>query len=372
MFKNLFIALVIMAVLAVVFTLFLACESGYREFYITDDESGENFNIDKVSKPIFDPNPGAYEDAQSITITSYTEGATIRYTTDGSTPTSTYGTIYNGTPIPFDASVTINAIAYKTGMDDSVVVTESYLRQVKVICETEVATHVDRQEPDESYIGEIDGSDDLLKVRDKTEWSLQDATMFHHARTFIKFVLTDVDTYYTNGWEIVKAELYLYEKTKVVDHVASPRYANPDDPSDIIQVRLSPGEWPFPDDEFCWDDQELWGDVLTDIYASLIFDPDNDPYYTGEGWRVWTDTFCYPFDDDNPLELKDLVEGWLSGSIPNNYGIFLENDLNAGWWLWKTDPEDPRIKRDQTNEVEVLFDNVVHKPYLLVTVEKNN
>src|SRR5205823_14284387 len=46
-----------------------------------------------VAAPSFNPPAGAY--TQPITISSATSGASIRYTIDGSTPSSTVGTLYS-------------------------------------------------------------------------------------------------------------------------------------------------------------------------------------------------------------------------------------------------------------------------------------
>ncbi len=57
-----------------------------------------------------------------MTISSATSGASIRYTTDGSTPTATTGTLYSGA-FALGSGGTIKAIAYKSGMSDSSVST---------------------------------------------------------------------------------------------------------------------------------------------------------------------------------------------------------------------------------------------------------
>ena len=44
--------------------------------------------------PAFNPVAGAYAVVQNVTISSATSGASIRYTTDGSTPSPTHGTVY--------------------------------------------------------------------------------------------------------------------------------------------------------------------------------------------------------------------------------------------------------------------------------------
>jgi hypothetical protein len=79
----------------------------------------------QCATPAFSPAAGTYPGTQSVTISSTTSGATIRYTTDGSTPTSTAGTIYS-TPVAVSANTTLKAIAYKTDMTDSAVMTGVY------------------------------------------------------------------------------------------------------------------------------------------------------------------------------------------------------------------------------------------------------
>jgi hypothetical protein len=46
--------------------------------------------------PVFDPPAGTYLAPVDVTITSATAGAAIRYTTDGTDPTPTTGTLYSG------------------------------------------------------------------------------------------------------------------------------------------------------------------------------------------------------------------------------------------------------------------------------------
>ncbi|HTP59769.1 MAG TPA: chitobiase/beta-hexosaminidase C-terminal domain-containing protein, partial [Spirochaetia bacterium] len=71
-----------------------------------------------TAAPAFTPAEGSYPSAQSVAISTTTEGAEIRYTTDGSIPSSTNGTLYSG-PIQVSATTTVAAVAYKTGWGDS-------------------------------------------------------------------------------------------------------------------------------------------------------------------------------------------------------------------------------------------------------------
>jgi hypothetical protein len=72
--------------------------------------------------PSLTPAPGSYTAAQSVTLTD--AGATIYYTTNGTTPTHN-STVYSG-PISVTATTTINAIGAESGLTDSAVVSGTY------------------------------------------------------------------------------------------------------------------------------------------------------------------------------------------------------------------------------------------------------
>jgi nucleoid-associated protein YgaU len=82
-----------------------------------------------VAAPSFTPAEGVFTAAQSVAIASSTEGAEIRYTTDGSAPTAASGTVY-AAPIQVAATTTIRAIAAKKGMTDSPVVSATFTIKV--------------------------------------------------------------------------------------------------------------------------------------------------------------------------------------------------------------------------------------------------
>jgi PA14 domain/Chitobiase/beta-hexosaminidase C-terminal domain/Divergent InlB B-repeat domain len=79
----------------------------------------------QVAAPSFNPAPGTYSNAQSVVMTSAETGAFILYTTDGSAPTSSTGTLYSG-PVLVSSTTTLRAIAFKTGMADSSVTSGTY------------------------------------------------------------------------------------------------------------------------------------------------------------------------------------------------------------------------------------------------------
>ncbi len=82
------------------------------------------FNI-LAATPTFSPVGGNYLTAQTVTISTTTSGASIRYTTDGTTPSDTVGTVYNS-PITVSATTTLKAVAYATGYTNSAVATAVY------------------------------------------------------------------------------------------------------------------------------------------------------------------------------------------------------------------------------------------------------
>lgn len=81
--------------------------------------------MQQVATPTFTPTPGSYATAQAVTINCLTAGATIRFTTDG-TPPTTASPAYNNAQIQVAVSTTINAIAEKQGMLTSGVATAAY------------------------------------------------------------------------------------------------------------------------------------------------------------------------------------------------------------------------------------------------------
>lgn len=74
--------------------------------------------------PTFSQEGGSYCGTQSVTISCSTGGASIYYTTDGTTPTSS-STLYSSA-ISVSADMTIKAIAVKDGLIDSEVATATY------------------------------------------------------------------------------------------------------------------------------------------------------------------------------------------------------------------------------------------------------
>lgn len=82
------------------------------------------FVVPSVETPTFSPASGTYSSAQMVAIACATDGATIHYTTDGSTPT-TSSPVYSSA-IAVAESMTIKAIAVKNG-NSSAIATADYV-----------------------------------------------------------------------------------------------------------------------------------------------------------------------------------------------------------------------------------------------------
>jgi fibronectin type 3 domain-containing protein len=91
----------------------VACKPGMNDSIVASATYGI-----VVPQPVISPPSGTYTEAQTVTITCPTSGVTIMYTTDGSIPTASHGTVYTG-PFTVSSSVEMRAIAIKAGMSNS-------------------------------------------------------------------------------------------------------------------------------------------------------------------------------------------------------------------------------------------------------------
>ena len=97
----------------------------YATGYANSSVASGVFDI-QCAAPAFSPVAGTYSSPQMVSISSTTSGAAIRYTTDGSTPGETAGTVYSSA-VNLSADSTLQAIAYLAGMADSPISTGVYI-----------------------------------------------------------------------------------------------------------------------------------------------------------------------------------------------------------------------------------------------------
>ena len=106
--------------------------SGYRYYEGTTGTADICFykldtggsQTETCATPTFSPAAGTYTEAQSVSISTATDGATIYYTTDGTAPT-TSSTVFSSA-INVATTTTIKAMAVKDGMNNSSVATATY------------------------------------------------------------------------------------------------------------------------------------------------------------------------------------------------------------------------------------------------------
>lgn len=80
-----------------------------------------------VTAPTFSVPAGTYTAVQSVTISEATSGATIYYTTNGNTPTTSSPIYTAGTAIPVNVTTTIQAIAVEAGYTTSTIASAMYI-----------------------------------------------------------------------------------------------------------------------------------------------------------------------------------------------------------------------------------------------------
>lgn len=90
--------------------------------------SNQSFQVtNQAATPVISPAGGMYSSAQTVSITDATSGATIRYTTDGTTPTANSAQ-YSG-PISVSSNETLEAVAIANGLTASPVASAVYFLQ---------------------------------------------------------------------------------------------------------------------------------------------------------------------------------------------------------------------------------------------------
>ena len=126
----------------------IAVASGYSNSAVATGTY--TINIPTVATPTFSPAAGSFSSAQSVTLSDSTTGASIYYTTNGSTPTAA-STLYSAsTPIAVSSTTTINAIAIASGYLNSAVASGTFTilgPQVSVVMTTNDETSLMAAQP---------------------------------------------------------------------------------------------------------------------------------------------------------------------------------------------------------------------------------
>lgn len=207
----------------------------------------------KVANPTYDEFETVFTGSTYAKFYTKTSGATIRYTTDGSEPSKTNGTVYN----PMNASdaeydgiavsetTTFKIIAYKDGLQDSDIVTVTYTKKDRLKdCtftptarnfEGEIQVSIENDVADaEIYYILLDSEFDI-----PTEVSKENGTKYTGAFTINKNTYVRAIAYHddyntsfptTKAWELVKENVSLDKSSKyeVEVHVTEPETSSDD------------------------------------------------------------------------------------------------------------------------------------------------
>ncbi|MFO7735503.1 MAG: chitobiase/beta-hexosaminidase C-terminal domain-containing protein [bacterium] len=181
----------------------------------------------KVVPPVFEKDSGNYTNSISTSITSETDGAVIRYTTDETTPSRTHGYLYTG-PISVSSTTDIKAIAYKEDWQessDSNTSSASYTITGKVI--TPVISMVEGSGPDEVDVTistETSGATIRYTTNgtdpSRTNGTTYSATFTLNSTTTIKAIAYKEDWQESSDSDIARAE---YDTGKVLTPNFSPQ-----------------------------------------------------------------------------------------------------------------------------------------------------
>ena len=107
----------------------------------TPDEANSLF-VDGITEDTkFSVDRGLHDAPFSLAITTETPEAIIRYTTNGTPPSETEGTVYAG-PITVNETTVIRAMAYREGFLSTNVDTHSYIFRADVVTQPEMATSI--------------------------------------------------------------------------------------------------------------------------------------------------------------------------------------------------------------------------------------
>lgn len=100
----------------------------YKQVAQVPRPNGDNIQsgVKTVAEPVADTPSGTVNQNKVVKLTTATDGATIYYTTDGTTPTAK-STKYTSAGITVAATETVKAIAVKAGMNASRVATYAYI-----------------------------------------------------------------------------------------------------------------------------------------------------------------------------------------------------------------------------------------------------
>ena len=272
-----------------------------------------NLVAQQAAKPTFSPAGGTFIAAQSVTISCTTAGATIYYTTDGTDPSSTNGTVYSA-PISVSTTTTIKAIAIKEGLPNSAIATATYTITGKTQATVSISGDgVSNGEKTVTYGTSpftLTASANPAGTNGAWTWTSSDegvATVDNTGKVTVKAASDEsvtITASYTSDTSFGSAAISL------TVNKATPTYTVPTGLTATFGQILADVELP---DNWAWDDDsQLVGAVGTNSF-SATFTPDNTDNYnnvtTNVSVTVSFDADHFADNGDGTYTIK-TAKGW--------------------------------------------------------------
>ena len=136
------------------------------EYTVQVNPNDNTFTISAlVHAPVISLASGTYSGTQEVIITSQTPGATIYYTTDGTTPTTSSSSIANGGTVTISESCTLYAIAVSNGVTSTVTEATYVIVPPFVAKDYEMLTNIDDLVAGQTYLIVYKTGDDETEAK---------------------------------------------------------------------------------------------------------------------------------------------------------------------------------------------------------------
>ncbi len=166
-----------------------ASQIGYMAGPTPGYENGVS-TLGVVGDTHFSVDRGFFNAPFQVAVTTNTPGASIRYTTDGSLPSPTLGTLYTG-PITISTTTTLRAIAYLSSYTSTNVDTETYIFLDDVLQQS--AADVTQPYATWGHDKEDAGSESGYNLDDESDWAM-DPDIVAGNETAVKNALLAIPT----------------------------------------------------------------------------------------------------------------------------------------------------------------------------------